>query len=82
MRKLVLAAALAIALVGAVGCKCSVPLASFDQVESTQQIIEKEYLKYVEADPKLSAKDKEDRKKLLESNDRNFAAIKDAHKKN
>lgn len=72
------ALALALALVAAVGC-CPVTVKSIEQVENSVKISRDNHLKYIEADPKLKAEDKEDWKKFYQSQLNNIGAIKKAH---
>jgi len=71
--------ALALALLAAVGCQCTVTKKSVEQVENSIQISMKNHLTYVEADSKLNAKDKEDWKKFYQSQLDNVGSIKKAH---
>lgn len=75
MKKLY-SAALCLVLVLGLGCACAVEKQAVIQVEKSHEIISKELLRYVNADPKLSAKDKEDWAKLVESDRRNMEALK------
>lgn len=60
------------------GCKCTVEREAISQVENSHGLIATQLLKYVEADPKLSPKDKEDWKKLVASDKGNIEALKKA----
>ena len=60
------------------GCKCTVEREAISQVENSHSLIATQLLKYVEADPKLSPKDKEDWKKLVTSDKANIEALKKA----
>ena len=60
------------------GCKCTVEREAISQVENSHSLIATQLLKYVEADPKLSSKDKEDWKKLVTSDKANIEALKKA----
>jgi len=70
---------LALALVAAVGCTCSVPKKSIEQVKASVELSRKDHLRYVEADSKATAKEKDDWKKFYESQIRNIEAIEKAH---
>jgi len=62
------AIALAVAiLVLTLSACCAVEKQAVDNLGKTQDIINAEYLKYVAADPKLDAKAKDDRVKLVKS---------------
>lgn len=59
-------------------CTCTVEKQAVTQVENSHKLISTQLLKYVEADPKLDAKAKDDWKKLVESDQRNIDALKKA----
>jgi chaperone required for assembly of F1-ATPase len=70
-----------VAVIFTSGCKCTVERAAVDQVENSHNLISTRLLKYVDADTKLSAKDKDDWKKLVESDKANIDALKKALEK-
>jgi chaperone required for assembly of F1-ATPase len=78
MKRLTLAFASAVLFLALSGCKCSVEKAAVSQVEASHKLIATQLLKYVAADPKLSAKDKDDWVKLVEADQRNIDALKKA----
>lgn len=49
------------------GCACTVERGAAKNVEDTQSLILPEYLKYVESDAALTAAQRDDRKKAVES---------------
>jgi predicted small secreted protein len=59
---LVLLASLSLA-----SCKCAAERKAVEDVEATNKIVVGQYLKYVEADANLSADQKDDRRKLIDS---------------
>lgn len=73
MKKFILPVVLFLALTG---CKCSVEKQAVTQVESSHKLIAVQLLKYVDADQKLSSKDKADWKALIASDERNVEALK------
>lgn len=58
------------------GCRCTAERNAVAEIEKTQAIMDVEYLKYVEADSKLDAASKDDRKKLVESRQRLLNRLK------
>lgn len=63
------------------GCKCTVEKTAVEQVENSHNLISVQLLKYVEADPKLDKKAKEDWTKLVASDKANIDALKKALEK-
>lgn len=64
----------------ATGCSCAVEKKAVEQVENSHALIATKLLQYVEADAKLSAKDKNDWKQLVASDKQNIDALKKALK--
>lgn len=58
-------------------CTCAAEKNAVVQIEATYALIEFEYLKYIDADPKLDAAAKDDRKQLIDK----YHHILDALKK-
>lgn len=58
---------IALALAVLTGCVCTVERGAAKNVSDTQEMILPEYVKYVESDAALSAAQRDDRKKLVES---------------
>lgn len=82
MKRILIGLSLSFGIVlGGVGCACSVEKGAVTQVEKSHEIISEQLLKYVNADPKLDAKAKNDWKGLVESDKRNIAALKKALEK-
>jgi hypothetical protein len=79
MRKLSMAV-LAILAISLSACCCPAAKQSAEEVENTNNLIAPKFESYVQADPKLSAKDKDDWMKLSEKNKKNIKALKDALK--
>jgi hypothetical protein len=79
MRKLSLAV-LAILAISISACSCPAAKQSAVEVENTNSLIAPKFEAYVQADTKLSAKDKDDWMKLSEKNKKNIKALKDALK--
>lgn len=52
------------------GCVCKAERKGVEEIEKTMILEDAEYLKYIEADTKLDAAQKDDRKKLIESRKR------------
>ena len=74
-------ATLAMALVlgiGMMACSCPAAKRSAAEVKRSHEIISKQLLVYVEKDASLSAEDKDDWKKLVESDRRNIEALERA----
>lgn len=65
MRKVIALAALVLVL--SLSACCSVEKQGVENLGKMQDIINAEYLQYVAADPKLDAKSKDDRVKLVKS---------------
>lgn len=63
------------------GCKCTVEKEAVTQVENSHTLIATQLLKYVEADPKLDKKAKDDWKGLVDSDRANIQALKKALEK-
>lgn len=71
--------ALSLALVFSLSsCKCSVERQAVSQVEGSHKLIATQLLKYVDADPKLDAKAKNDWKQMVEADQRNIDSLKKA----
>jgi hypothetical protein len=62
----------------AAGCSCTVEKQAVRQVENSHNIIAAKLISYVNADSKLSEKDKDDWKKLIASDKANIDALKRA----
>ena len=75
MRKILLAVA-AVALLSAATCQCKAEKAAVSRMEATHERVAKKLLEYVEKDPVLKPADKDDWKKLVESDKRNLDALK------
>lgn len=59
-------------------CKCAVEKTAVSQFEGTHKLIAAQFMIYVNADPKLNQKAKDDWKALVESDQRNIDALKKA----
>ena len=79
MRKLSMAV-LAVLAISLSACGCPAAKQSAEEVENTNNLIAPKFEAYVQADPKLSVKDKDDWMKLSEKNKKNIKALKDALK--
>lgn len=58
------------------GCACTVEKGAAKNVADTQALILPEYVKYVESDASLTAAERDDRKKLVESLQRLTAQLR------
>jgi len=68
MKKRLTLALLSLALVlSLASCKCSAEKAAVDRLGDQQEQVFAKYTKYVNADPKLDAKAKDDEQKFLQS---------------
>lgn len=79
MRKLTLAI-LAVLTISISACSCPAARQAANEVENSNNLIAPKFEAYVQADPKLSTKDKDDWMKLSEKNKKNIKALKDALK--
>jgi len=59
-------------------CKCTAERKAVDEMEKSRELISTKLLKYVEKDPALKPADKDDWKKLVETDKRNTQALKKA----
>jgi len=78
VKKIMLAFVSVVLIFSFSGCKCSVEKAAVTQVDGSHKLVSTQLLKYVDADTKLSDKDKSDWHKLVESDQRNMDALKKA----
>jgi len=76
MRKLALGLALAFSVT--MGACCSVDKKAVSDVEASYEKSKAAHMKYVDADPKLKAEDKDDWKKFYDSYGRLIQALKKA----
>ncbi len=74
--------AIAVALVVCVGCKCSLLPSTMDALERSNTAICERYLKYVEADARLSEHQKQIERDLVQAQRDLIHAIREAHKWN
>jgi hypothetical protein len=58
------------------GCVCKAEKRGIEQVEKTLEVEDSEYLRYVQHDPLLTAEQKDDKRKLIESRKRLLEAVK------
>ena len=78
MKKLLFAAISLVLVFGLSACKCSAERQAAVEVDNSHTLIATQLLKYVDADPKLSAKDKADWHGLVDSDKRNIEKLKKA----
>lgn len=78
MRKLVLALIGIVLVLSMSACKCGAAKQSVSEVKASHKLIADQLLKYVQADPKLSDKDKNDWKGLVDSDARNIDKLEKA----
>lgn len=78
MRKLVLALIGIVLVLSMSACKCGAAKQSVSEVKASHKLIADQLLKYVQADPKLSDKDKNDWKGLIDSDARNIDKLEKA----
>lgn len=77
MRKLWILLSLVLVLTLA-SCKCSAERGAVSQVQASHEMIAKKLLEYVDKDVALKPADKDDWKKLVESDRRNIESLKKA----
>jgi hypothetical protein len=75
MRKIILGLLVAITVTLA-SCKCAAEKGAVANVQKTHDRVSVKFLKYVDADPALSAADKKDWHDLVESDQRNIDALR------
>lgn len=56
---------LSLSLLLGVGCTCAAEKNAVIEIEATYALVELEYLQYIDADPKLNAASRDDRRKLI-----------------
>lgn len=75
-KKLVLMLAVAALALSVASCKCAAERGAVGNVSKTHVLISAKLLKYVDADPTLSAADRVDWRALVESDARNIEALR------
>jgi hypothetical protein len=80
MRRIGLAIAALLLMLGAAACRCPMAMETLDRLESSVQRQQGLYLRYVEADPKLTEEQREIERQNVRSQNLVIGTIRDAHK--
>lgn len=78
MKRLLISLLVVASLLSMASCKCAIEKQAIDNVSGTHDLIAPKFLKYVDNDPALNARDKEDWKLLVEKDKKNIEALKKA----
>lgn len=78
MKRLTLAVVVAFVALSLSACKCTTEKAAVSRIQATHEKVAKKLLEYVDKDPALKPADKDDWKKLVESDQRNVEALRKA----